>query len=626
MDSPAPIQSQSIHLQEFRVIGGVTKVFPQPTASAILLVSDDQAIAENVLQDLFKGLLPSLRMIQTAKLVEQIGSLNVQLSARAGAPQFCDSKIAPLANGTYKMIFPCLPGAHQASAHLLVAIVQLFNLLKVDAELEQRQDAMKRIQQAVQALLAEAPRGINTMPMLQTAHKMGIPWYRLIGNIYQFGQGRRSYRFDSSISDVTPHLSVQLAQNKFLTSTLLRQQGLPVAQSKLVGSVEDAMQFVQQHGYPVVVKPCDRDRGLGVACKLESPEEIAAAFEAARKHSPHIMIETYVRGEDHRIHVFNGKAYRVRHRVPAQVVGDGKSKLEQLIAQNNANANRTAGTGVIHVDDESLKLISQQKMTLQSIPSKGQIVKLKVIANVSAGGTSYEVPLDEVHPDNIYLAERAVATLKLDLAAVDLLIPDIRQSWLDSGAAICEVNSKPQFGADAPAKIFAQLFPQRGKIPVIVFFAGTNSHEWLGAVQHQAIQRGINLGIAHHGAAWIGSRRVTQDGQLSAFQIAEILVKDTQVDALLIAADPSLMHNGMSFQEIDLLLVDRDLKEQAEIDLTLFLRSHCKLLLDNLDYANLPKLSAGPQSGTAFEVIPSMLAEEVMNILDEQYPAAKVSK
>lgn len=71
------------------------------------------------------------------------------------------------------------------------------------------------------------------------------------------------------------------------------------------------------------------------------------------------------------------------------------------------------------------------------------------------------------------MALRAARAFKLDLAGIDLLMPDISVPWYEKGAAICEVNAKPELGTTAPllsAPILKELLRGNGRVPVTLVF------------------------------------------------------------------------------------------------------------------------------------------------------------
>jgi cyanophycin synthetase len=158
------------------------------------------------------------------------------------------------------------------------------------------------------------------------------------------------------------------------------------------------------------------------------------------------------------------------------------------------------------------------------------------------------VAMEDVHPDNLALAVRAVAALKLDLAAVDFLIPDIRKSWFDVGAAICEINAQPQFGAGAPEWLFARIFQAQGRIPVV---AVAGEAGWIDQVRVQARALGVRLGYACAAGTWVGETQVSRPLAGGVFQGVTLLVSDGTVDAILAVADSEFGSRGLPLDRLD---------------------------------------------------------------------------
>jgi len=303
-------------------------------------------------------------------------------------------------------------------------------------------------------------------------------------NVYCFGQGAKSRWFDSSLTDDTPAISVRLAKQKNVCAAILRRHGLPVPRHHLASDEVRAVAAAESIGYPVVVKPADQDRGIGVAAGLVNAAQVVRAFVEASRHSKAVLVEKHVDGGDYRVHVFQGEVYKVRHRIPGGVVGDGRSSVAELLQSLNSDPRRgPPGTDSklfrIDLDTEALELLQERQLGTDSVPQEGTFVQLRRIANVSVGGVSLPVDLSQVHPDNLALARQAVRALKLDLAAVDLLIRDIGRSWRDVEAGICEVNAQPQFGVDAPEWLFTRFFPGQGRIPMIAVVGDCGCASWM---------------------------------------------------------------------------------------------------------------------------------------------------
>ena len=497
-----------------------------------------------------------------ARLAVQIASTAVATLRSLGLTAFTPATVNRLGTRPEGEIFrlqvPGHPGCLAQTRQLLIEIVGTGNAA---ASTEESQNAGSRIKALLRSLKALAPSGRNTLPMLETAHRLGIPWARVHGNIYCLGQGSRARWFDSSITDRTPSVAVSLAKDKSAAAAVLRSRGIPVPDHELVTTEEEALVAAKRLGFPLVVKPAALDRGIGVVSGLKTLDGMLAAFRAAKQHSKRILVESHFEGKDHRIHVFEGEVHRVRYRIPGGVTGDGVSSVRDLLLKLNADPRRgPAGSHAelirIELDDEAVDLLTEQGLTPDAVPGLNQFVQLRRIANVSVGGISMPVDLKSVHPDNIALAVRAVGALKLDLAAVDFLIPDITKSWTEVGATICEVNAQPQFGADAPELLFSRMLVGQGRIPTVAaLFAGPQDRGWMDALREAVARTGTRLGFCDEAECWIGHQRIAMVQPTTAFAGARMLIAHDAVDALLLCADASFLRLGVPVDRFDALVL-----------------------------------------------------------------------
>lgn len=321
---------------------------------------------------------------------------------------------------------------------------------------------------------AKAPSGVNTLRFLQASHDLGIPWRHVAANVFQFGWGAQSRWMDSSFTDETSTIGTKLARNKSSCLKVLRQAGLPAPRNKLVHSAEQAVAAAHDLGFPVVVKAALLDGGRGVFAGLRSPAAVEKFYAQVVKLCPDVLVEEFIVGQDYRLQVFKGEVFWVVHRRPAKVVGDGVSSVQALLARTNherqvaqASTHPERATKTIVVDDEVQDWLQMQGLSMQSVPASGSVVRLRGAANVSLGGSLQEVPLSSVHPDNRALAIDAAAVMRLDLAGIDLLVPDIGRSWRETGGGICEVNAQPQLSSHLPRLLLPKLVAARGRIPVV---------------------------------------------------------------------------------------------------------------------------------------------------------------
>jgi D-alanine-D-alanine ligase-like ATP-grasp enzyme len=365
-----------------------------------------------------------------------------------------------------------------------------------------------------------APSGVNTLRFLQEADQLNIPWRHMFNNVYQFGWGRHSRWLDSSFTDQTSVISASLARDKIACAKVLRDAGLPVPRHQLVHSPQQAISVAKALGFPVVVKPANLDGGKGVRAGMQDENEVTNAYEAVAKLSERVLVEQFIEGNDYRIRVCQGEVISIVIRIPASVTGDGVSTLQTLIDETNqsrAKASLTMDPGIeqgvnpIVVDEEVTQWLHRQNWTWESIVPAGQRVRLRGAANVSLGGTTWDVTA-QAHPDNMALALQAASALRLDLAGVDLIIPDISQSWRNTSCAICEVNAQPQYSTGTSHRqVLSRLLPGQGRVPMVALSGWRNPPDLARLVVQPLREHGLRIALTDQVQT---CRRALQDNQV----------------------------------------------------------------------------------------------------------------
>lgn len=403
-------------------------------------------------------------------------------------------------------------------------------------------------------------RGFNSIHFLNAANELCVPWSDLGNNVFQLGQGASARVLDSSFTDSTSVISVRIARNKPLAAKIMRDAGLPIQPHQMVTSKEEAVRIANSFGYPAVVKPADRDGGVGVTALLHNARAVAEAFEKARIHSDKILVEKHFFGLDYRIQVVNGKVHGVLEREPAGVTGDGSRSIRQLVFdQNNERASATDDRRylqAIKADEEADSLLKASGLKWESVPAMGQIIRLRGAANVASGGVPRPVSIEKVHPDNLELALRAVRILRLDVAGVDLLIPNIYDSWLETGATICEVNAQPQMFTTMHLPMLKSLLGgTNGRIPIVLIFSETPQHPVCAEIFQKMQALWPNVARIVDGGAFIAEKQVTpKDGEM--FQNCRSLLRDPKTQALVLSCSSTAdISVGWPFDQIDVLVL-----------------------------------------------------------------------
>lgn len=470
----------------------------------------------------------------------------------------------------YLMLQPCME--HGAALAAVIFVIRLLKLAFQENAVEGLKEVKKSFSSFQKGLAFTGLQGFNQKFILKAASELGIQWFHVTGTAFQLGVGRNARWLDSSFTDATAVISSTLARHKPSAAYILHISGLPVTQHFLVRNKEEAIRRAEELDYPVVIKPADQDGGIGVKTNLRTAESVAKAFLAAAKFSQQVLVEKHVTGRDYRILVASGEVYGIYERVAGGVTGNGKDSVLTLLERQNQE--RETAENDMHYplqkmafDEEAKELLLDQHLDGHSVPVKGQWVRLRGACNLAGGGVPIPVPLHQVHPDNLSLALRAAGALRLDVAGIDLLIPDIEHSWLDTGASICEVNAKPQMSLFLQKPMLVTLFKGgNGRIPVVIIIEAELTKENISIlIQQECLARGVNAGLFSGKEVWVGGHCVNKNCS-GAFDGARILSLDTSVEAMIIhVTDNQVMKTGWPVEWCDVLVVGIGLPEKGRL-------------------------------------------------------------
>ena len=403
----------------------------------------------------------------------------------------------------------------------------------------------------------------NMIHFLEAAHHLDMPFAHLTSGIYAIGNGQNSRWLNSSITDKTPALGVALAGDKKASADLLRLCCLPAPEHCQVVSEEQAVSAAEALGYPVVIKPIDQEQGRGVFAGLRTESSLRIAYRAARKVSSRILVEKHQEGEDYRFSVVHNQVTKVMHRRPASVTGDGQHSVSQLIKALQSGSDfqrdfRRAGKFRLDLgDEEVLGLLAEQGLEPDDIPESSRRVLLRRKSNISCGGSHEMLPLDTLHPDNCALAVSAANALGLDIAGIDLIIPDAALPWHESGGIICEINAKPQLGyRDMPelySNILLDLVPLGGKIPLYLLPVDEGQgSERLSQWREAASRFGCNA-LSTPGGVWRnGKQRMWRPK--NSFAAARAMLLDKEVTSgLMVMTHYDIVAHGLPVADFKVL-------------------------------------------------------------------------
>jgi len=413
--------------------------------------------------------------------------------------------------------------------------------------------------------------GPSTGCIVEEAAKRGIPFIRLNKqSLVQLGYGVHQKRIRATIASTTSHIAVEIACDKAETKNLLSAAEIPVPRGSVVRSEEGLKDAVAKFGYPLVIKPIDGNHGKGNTTNITTWEQAQTALEAAQHYGRNSIVEKYITGVDFRVLVINYKFVCAALRTPASVIGDGEHTIQWLIDETNKDPRRGYGhekvLTQITVDQFTQKMFDEKNYTLDSIPAKEELVLLKPTANLSTGGTSTDVT-DEVHPENIFLAERIARIIGLDICGIDIMAKDLRTSIYENGGAVLEVNAAPGFrmhiepsvglARNAAEPVINMLFPGgiNGRIPIIAI-TGTNGKTTTTRITaHICKSAGRKVGYTTSDGVYI-QNQLMMKGDCTGPISAQFVLRDPTVDfAVLECARGGLLKAGLAFDNCDVSII-----------------------------------------------------------------------
>lgn len=248
-----------------------------------------------------------------------------------------------------------------------------------------------------------------------------------------------------------------LMENKHVTKMLLEEAGLRVPKGTFYTSIGDAMRDypLYQHS-KVVVKPKSTNFGLGIAFVEKGQKTLYhAAIEHAFVHGDSVIVEEYCPGKEFRFLVIAGKVVGVTHREPANITGDGKGTIKELVHAKNYDPHyyRDPKTH-LRLEAHEKSILKGLRLSPTSVLKKGRKVYLRHNSNVSTGGDAIDMT-DFVHPGYKEIATEATHALNAKICGVDMMLSSPESPPNTKNYAIIELNYNPV--------LFIHSYPYKGK-------------------------------------------------------------------------------------------------------------------------------------------------------------------
>lgn len=290
---------------------------------------------------------------------------------------------------------------------------------------------------------------ISARLLYQAAIKRGIKCTIFSEHLLFMEYQNKSWYTCGSRTSLQSSVGKTIADYKHLGKRVLLHHQLPTSKAVII-SDPSQLETAKELTFPVVMKPSFGNQGEGVFVGLNSLDEIAKKIITYNtvNHEYPVVIEEFLSGEkEFRIICLDYKFTAAAYRQRAQVRGDGKHTISELINQKNQHPWRKEGhqapLTTIKKDEITQECLQEKNLTLDSIPAKGEKVILRKTANLSTGGEAIDVT-QSVHPQNKTLFEKIARVTDLNFVGIDIKCDSLEiPLFQQKNTGVIELNVSP---------------------------------------------------------------------------------------------------------------------------------------------------------------------------------------
>ncbi|MEG2539735.1 MAG: bifunctional glutamate--cysteine ligase GshA/glutathione synthetase GshB [Clostridium sp.] len=303
---------------------------------------------------------------------------------------------------------------------------------------------------------------LSTQILLKAAIKRGVN-FKVLDRKDNFISLKREnhieYVKEATKTSKDNYISVLLMENKVATKIVLDENNIKVPSGSEFFSLDEAICAVDEYiNSPIVIKPKSTNFGLGISIFAQGgdKEDIIQALKLAFIHDDTVLIEEFIKGNEYRFLVVGNEVLGILNRMPANIIGDGKNNIKELVNIKNKDSLRGVGykkpLEKINLDYEAELFLKQRAINFNYIPTKDEVVYLRENSNISTGGDSIDYT-EDIPGKFKDIAVRASKAVGANICGVDMIIADYKNK--DSNYSVIELNFNPA--------IHIHSFPFKGR-------------------------------------------------------------------------------------------------------------------------------------------------------------------
>ncbi|MEI7594181.1 MAG: cyanophycin synthetase [Bacteroidota bacterium] len=501
------------------------------------------------------------RVTEGTLLGHVIEHVAIEFQTLAGMPVGYGKTRSTLEQGVYNIIYRFFDEI--AGVYAGKAAVNYINCLLLDKPFDISEITNNLISIRENQLL-----GPSTQAIVNEAEKRQIPYFRLDSyNLAQLGTGKYLKRIRATITSDTNLLAVEAADNKYLSTLMLKDAAIPVLETIRTKKIEDVLAFFYKINKPITIKPIEGYLGQRVRFNLKTEEEIIHTFNWITEVEDEVVVQPYSTGKNYRLLIIDYKLVAGVELTPPYIVGDGLSSIEKLIDILNQNPDRQIGDkgklSKVEIDGTTIKIIQDKDYTLDTILPINEVLFLKNSGNVKLGGSSTDIT-DIIHPFNKFVAERAAKTLGLNVAGVDILSNDISEAINLNNGIVLEVNAAPDFRMhimptfgktrNVTGAFINALFPNHDKtrIPLISITGTVGKTITACLINHCISAEGVPTGLATTEGLYIANNCL-RNGDMTSPEAVQLVLKDPTIECAIVETSrEGIIRDGLGYKFADI--------------------------------------------------------------------------
>jgi GNAT-family acetyltransferase (TIGR03103 family) len=264
-----------------------------------------------------------------------------------------------------------------------------------------------------------------------------------------------------SLSEFTSAVAMSRCDDKRVTRRIMERAGVRVPRGATVTEDDrDSAGALLAECGEVVVKPARGEQGKGITVGVTSADALERAVALAAQFCPDVLVEELVEGDDLRVVVIDHEVVAAAVRRPAEVVGDGRNPVTDLIRSTSRRRERaTGGESRIPLDGATAEVVAESGYAMDDVPPTGERIRVRRTANLHTGGTIEDVTA-RLHPAIAQAAVRASRAIGIPVTGLDFLVPDVE----GPDHVFIEANERPGLANHEPQPTVERfvdlLFPE----------------------------------------------------------------------------------------------------------------------------------------------------------------------